>query len=146
MTGTPNAASTAATRVFDAINTGNLSCLTECVTDDFIDHGSPVPVPPGPVGYTQILGFVTRVLNVSYQINEIICTDDRIVVRAVGNGTAVAAVHGPDVAGRPYQMDTVHVFRTEGSRLAEHWGVRDELGVLIQLGVLPAPQLDLASA
>ena len=43
-------------------------------------------------------------------------------------------------------MDTVHVYRTEGSRLAEHWGVRDELGVLIQLGVLPAPQLDLASA
>jgi predicted ester cyclase len=143
---TSNAALPAVHRLFDAINTGTLDVIGDLVTDDFIDHGSPVPVPPGPVGYTQILGFVTRVLNVSYQINEIICTDDRIVVRAVGNGTAVAAVHGPDVAGRPYQMDTVHIYRTEGDRLAEHWGVRDELGALIHLGVLPAPQLDLAVA
>ena len=85
----------------------------------------------------------SRVLNVSYETKEIICTEDRIVVRAVGNGIAVAAVHGPAVAGRPYRMDTMHVYRTEGDRLAEHWGVRDELGALIQLGVLPAPQLDL---
>ena len=95
----------------------------------FVDHGSPVPLPPGPGGYTQILGFLTQVLDVSYEVKETICTEDRIVVRAVGNGTAVAAVHGPAVAGRPYRMDTVHVYRTEGGRLAEHWGVRDELGV-----------------
>ena len=142
---TSNPALPAVQRLFDAINTGRLDVIGELVTDDFIDHGSPVPLPPGPVGYTQILGFVTRVLNVTYEVREIICTEDRIVVRAVGNGTAVAAVHGPAVAGRPYRMDTVHVYRTEGSRLAEHWGVRDELGVLIQLGVLPAPQLDLTS-
>jgi hypothetical protein len=40
-------------------------------------------------------------------------------------------------------MDTLHVFRTEGELLAEHWGVRDELGVLVQLGVLPAPEVRL---
>lgn len=143
---TSNAALPALHRLFEAINTKRLEVIPELVTDDFVDHGSPVPLPPGPAGYTQILGFVTQVLNVSYQVKEIICTDDRIVVRAVGNGVAVAAVHGPAVAGRPYHMDTVHVYRTEGGRLAEHWGVRDELGVLIQLGVLPAPQLDLTSA
>jgi hypothetical protein len=38
---------------------------------------------------------------------------------------------------------TLHVFRTEGDRLAEHWGVRDELGVLVQLGLVPAPHLTL---
>jgi len=58
----------------------------------------------------------------------------------------VAAVHGPAVAGLPYSMDTVHVYRTEGDRLAEHWGVRDELGALIQLGVLPTPHIDLSAA
>ena len=38
-------------------------------------------------------------------------------------------------------METIHVFRTEGQRLAEHWGVRDELGALIQMGVVPAPAM-----
>ena len=36
-------------------------------------------------------------------------------------------------------METIHIFRLHGDRLAEHWGVRDELGVLIQLGTLPPP-------
>ena len=36
-------------------------------------------------------------------------------------------------------MTTAHIYRTEGDRLAEHWGVRDEQAVLIQLGVLAAP-------
>lgn len=70
-------------------------------------------------------------------------TEDRIVIRAVAHGRGVAAVHGADVAGRPYDMDTLHIFRTEGELLAEHWGVRDELGVLVQLGVLPAPEVRL---
>jgi hypothetical protein len=52
-------------------------------------------------------------------------------------------VHGEAAAGKPYEMNTLHVYRTEGDRLAEHWGVRDELGVLVQLGVLPAPQLPI---
>ena len=38
-------------------------------------------------------------------------------------------------------MPTLHVYRTEGDRLAEHWGVRDELGVLQQIGALPKPPM-----
>jgi hypothetical protein len=38
-------------------------------------------------------------------------------------------------------MATMHLYRAEGDRLAEHWGVRDELGVLWQTGALPPPGL-----
>ena len=102
---TSNAALPALQRLFDAINAGRLDAIGELVTDDFVDHSSPVPLPPGPVGYAQVLGFVIRVLNVSYEVIEIICTEDRIVVRAVGDGVSVTPVHGPAVAGRPYSMD-----------------------------------------
>lgn len=54
-----SAALPAAQRVLDAINSGDLSCLPEGVTDDFVDHGSPIPISPGPEGYAQSLGFVT---------------------------------------------------------------------------------------
>jgi hypothetical protein len=37
-------------------------------------------------------------------------------------------------------MPAMHLFRAEGDRLAEHWGVRDELTVLQQVGaILTAP-------
>ncbi len=138
-----NAALPAVHRLFAAINSGDLSALPELVTADFVDHGSPVPVPPGPGGYGQILGFVTGVLDISYDLEDVFCTPDRIVVRAVARGRAVASVHGAEVAGRPYTMDTVHVYRTEGGLLAEHWGVRDEYGVLVQLGLLTPPRLEI---
>lgn len=138
---TVNTALPAAHAVFEAINSGDLSCLDNAVTEDFIDHGSPFPLPPGPEGYRQILTFVTQVLSIRYEVLDEFATEDRIVVRAVAHGTSVAPVHGPEFAGRPYTMPTLHVYRTEGDRLAEHWGVRDELGVLQQIGALPKPSM-----
>jgi predicted ester cyclase len=137
----PNAALPAAHAVFDAINSKDLSCLDDTVTEDFVDHGSPFPIPPGPEGYRQILTFVTQVLSIRYEVLDEFATSDRIVVRARAHGTAVPPVHGEAFAGRPYVMDTLHVYRTEGDRLAEHWGVRDELGVLQQIGALPKPAM-----
>jgi predicted ester cyclase len=141
-----NAALPALYRLFDGISNGDLSIIPAVVTDDFVDHGSPVPLPPGPDGYAQILGFVTQVLDITYDPEEIFSTPDRIVVRAVAHGRGVESVHGASAAGKPYEMNTIHIYRTEGDRLAEHWGVRDELGVLVQLGVLPAPQLPIPAA
>ncbi len=134
-----NPARPAAYRIFDAINSRDLRAIDGAVTADFVDHGSPMPLPPGPEGYRQILTFVTQVLDVSYEILDEVVTEDRIVFRALGRGRGVAAVHGPGTEGKPYAMETVHIYRTEGDRLAEHWGVRDELAALVQLGVVAAP-------
>ncbi len=135
----PNPAQAAALRVFDAINSGDLGSLDEMVTDDFVDHGSPFPLPPGPDGYRQILTFVTQVLRVRYDVQDVFSTEDRVVLRAVAHGVGVDAVHGLGAEGGTYSMATVHIYRTEGDRLAEHWGVRDEYAARIQLGTITAP-------
>lgn len=144
----PNPARKSALAVFDAINSGDLSCLPDCVTDDFVDHGSPFRIPPGPEGYTRILTWVNRVLRLRYELADVIETPDAIVVRAVARAEGVLQVHGPAAVGKPYAMTTIHIYRTEGDRLAEHWGVRDEVGAMVQMGAIPAPDpaaLDLAA-
>jgi predicted SnoaL-like aldol condensation-catalyzing enzyme len=133
------AAQAAALRVFDAINSRDLGCLDEVVTADFVDHGSPFPLPPGPEGYRQILTFVTQVLRVRYDVEDVFSTEDRVVARAIAHGVGVDAVHGPGAEGGTYAMDTIHIFRAEGDRLAEHWGVRDEYGARVQLGTALPP-------
>lgn len=82
---------------------------------------------------------MARVLQVGYEIEDLFATDERIVVRGPAHGIGAAAVHGPEAAGKPYAMATLHLYRAEGERLAEHWGVRDELGTMIQLGLVPMP-------
>jgi predicted ester cyclase len=48
---------------------------------------------------------------------------------------------GVPATGRRYAMPSMHIYRAESDRLAEHWAVRDEHSVLVQVGALPAPQL-----
>lgn len=137
-----NPARPAALAVLDAINSGDLSCLADCVTADFVDHGSPFDIPPGPIGYRRILTWLTQVLRIHYTLDEMIETPDRIVIRATASGVGTPPVHPPHLAGRPYTMTTLHVYRTEGDRLAEHWGVRDEVGAMVRMGAIPAPDPD----
>ena len=99
-----NAALPAAHMVFEAINSRDLSRIPELVTYDPPHHGSPFPLPPGPSGYTQILTFVTQVLSIHYEIEDVFCTPERVVVRALATGTSVPAVHGAAFAGRSYTM------------------------------------------
>ena len=33
----------------------------------------------------------------------------------------------------------VHLYRVADGKIAEHWAVRDDLGMLLQLGALPQP-------
>ena len=127
--------------IFEAINTGDFDVLDDVITEDFVDHGSPFPLPPGPAGYRSILGFVHGVLNIRYDIDDLFVAPDRVVVRATARGIGVDAVHGAGSEGRPYVMSTVHIYRTEGDMLAEHWGVRDEMSALIQVGTHAPPDV-----
>lgn len=135
-----------ALEVFAAINTGDLSCLDDAVTPDFVDHGSPVPLSPGPAGYRQILTLVHNVLGIRYTIEDAFACEDRVVVRAIARGIGLDPVHGPGSTGKTYEMQTVHIYRvTPDNRLAEHWGVRDELAARIQLGTVAPPDLTAAT-
>jgi len=46
---------------------------------------------------------------------------------------------GFPATGRPYAMPVMHMYRQDNGVLAEHWGVRDELSALWQVGALPVP-------
>ena len=135
----------AALAVLDAVNDRDLDRIHDFVTDEFVDHGSPFPLPPGPDGYIAVLRFVTEVLQIRYEVADTLVAGDRIAIRGLAHGVASAQVHGPDAAGRPYTMETIHIYRADGDRLAEHWGVRDELGVLFQLGVMAPPDASLVA-
>jgi predicted ester cyclase len=130
-----------AAEVFDAMNTGQLDKIRDLVTDDFIDHGSPIPLPPGPDGYIGILTFVTTVLQVRYEVDKVVSDGDMVAIRATAHGVNAVSPQGIAPTGRPFAMKTAHFFRARDGRLCEHWGVRDELDVLYQVGALTPPEV-----
>ena len=132
-------AARAALAVFDS---GEVERIRDLVTDDFVDHGLPPGVvPPGPDGYLATLRWLTDVLRIRYEVHDVVAAGDKVAIRATAHGVHRSDHLGFAATGRPYAMPTMHLYRAEGDRLAEHWGVRDELSVLVQVGAVAPPAL-----
>jgi predicted ester cyclase len=86
-----------------------------------------------------LLGFLVARLELRYEVHDVIAADDRVAVRATGFGVHNADYLGFPATGKPFVMPTMHIYRAEGELLAEHWGVRNEVAVLHQIGALPVP-------
>jgi predicted ester cyclase len=43
--------------------------------------------------------------------------------------------NGP--TGKKMRIDVIDIVRFEDGKIVEHWGVPDQLGVMLQLGLLP---------
>ena len=128
-----------AREVIAAFEAGDIARIGSLVTEDFVDHGAPPWAPQGRAGYLQIMGFLKNVMNIRYEIHEVVADGDLVAARATVHGVHNSGHLGFAPTGKPYAMATMHMYRASGGLLAEHWGVRDELSVLWQVGALPAP-------
>lgn len=123
--------------ILDAMNSRDLEKIRDYVTDDFVDHGLPPGiVPPGPDGYIATLRWVTETLEVRYEVHQIVAEGDMVTIRATAHGQHNSESLGVPATGKPFAMPTMHLFTARDGRLAEHWGVRDEWSVLVQVGAL----------
>ena len=139
-------AARAALGVLEALEAGEPERVRDLVTADFVDHGAPPGLPPGPDGYIAVLRFLIDVMRIRYEVHDVVSAGDLVAIRATAHGVHATDHLGVPATGKPYAMHTMHLYRVEGDRLAEHWGVRDEHSVLVQVGALPAPVLPPALA
>lgn len=127
----------AARNIETVLHNHDFSQLRDLLTPGFTDHSAPPGTPPGPDGYVQVMRYVTETLGITYHVDDIVSAGDQVVVRATAHGVHNASAFGFPATGRPYAMPTMHWYRAEDDRLAEHWGVLDQLGMLAQVGALP---------
>ena len=64
----------------------------------------------------------------------------KAVKRWTATGTHRGTLAGIPPSGAKVRFSGVSVYRMEGDRIAESWYVYDLMGLLQQVGVLPAPQ------
>ncbi|MGI8911950.1 MAG: ester cyclase [Rubrobacteraceae bacterium] len=121
-------------------NERKLELADELMTADHEYHDPQVPVETGPQATAEAIAVFQEGVGGHWGIEEIQAAgDDRVVVRWTGTGTQNAEVMGIPPTGRPVNVPAVHLFRIEGGKVAEQWVVWDTLGMMQQLGVVPAP-------
>jgi steroid delta-isomerase-like uncharacterized protein len=128
-------------RVVDELfNEGRLEAADEVVTGDFVGHdpASPEPI-VGPEGLKRNAdGYRTAFPDVRLTIDDQIAEGDRVVTRWTARGTHQAELFGIPATGRQSTVTGMTIDRIVDGRIAESWTNWDTLGLLQQLGALPA--------
>ena len=128
----------------EAVDKGNLDVLDEIVATDCLIHRPETPEPiRGLTAFKEVLRNILQVYSeFSTTIHELVAEDDRVACRlshhAVNRDVWTSRLGRHDVAGKPVNWSAIAVFRFHDERIAEEWVSRDELGMLMELGILVA--------
>lgn len=102
------------------------------------DPQSP-PLGTGPDAMKQTVAVYQDGLQGRWEVHEIIEAGDRVTVRWTGHGVHEAEIMGLPPTGRAVDVDALTLLRIDGDKIAENWTCWDTLGMLQQLGAVPAP-------
>lgn len=123
-----------------ATRTGDTAGIDRFVAADYVEHQDEATAVQGRAGLTQrmdalLVGFSDVRLDVDQMVAEV----DTVAVRYLVRGTHDGEFRGIPPTGVAVSVASMDIYRVADDRIVEHWGVTDNLGLLTQLGVLPAP-------
>jgi predicted ester cyclase len=111
----------------------------ELLHPDFVDHSRPPGIAAGAAGVRdQFDGFRAAFPDFRATILDQVADGDKVVTRKVFHGTHLGPFQGIEATGREVEIHVIDIVRVEGGCIVEHWNCVDRLGLLAQLGALPA--------
>jgi predicted ester cyclase len=126
--------------VEEVINAGNLDAASQYFTPDYVDHAAPPGLPPGVEGFKAFFtGFRAAFPDLHYHIDDAVAEGDMVVQRATAHGTMKGDFLGMKATGKSATWGEMHIVRVKNGKIVEHWANVDQLGMLQQLGLAPAP-------
>jgi steroid delta-isomerase-like uncharacterized protein len=113
--------------------------VEEFLTENIELHGSGLA--PGLDVVKQWLTMFAAAFPDGHQvIEDVVAEGDRVVARTTFNGTHQGEMQGIPATGKLVSIPSITIFRMDNGKIAEGWLVSDNLGMMQQLGVVPAPQ------
>jgi steroid delta-isomerase-like uncharacterized protein len=127
--------------VDEMFNHGNMSLVDEVMAPDFVEHEE---LPPGIPQDREGVKHLATMLRSAFPdfkatIHDIIAEGDKVVVRMTWTGTQKGEFMGIPPTGKSVSFQVLDIVRMAGGKFVEHWGQMDSMGMMQQLGVIPAP-------
>jgi predicted ester cyclase len=121
---------------------GNANAIEDLVTDGFRSHAwaKDFGIPDGPEGVRQFIAIMeTAFSNAEVRVEDILAEGDEVAVRYVYEADHTGALMGIEATGERIRLPGIFIARLEKGKLAEYWRQEDHLGLMQQLGAMPAP-------
>ena len=121
--------------------TGNYAVIDELVAGDYVGHDPALPEPTrGPEGVKQFYDeFRAAYPDASLTIEAQLAEGDYVTTRWTGRGTQQGELMGIPATGKQVTVSGITISRLAGGKIAEEWTAWDTLGMMQQLGAIPAP-------
>ncbi len=129
-------------RFFEAIDhacgAGNADILDEFLAPDFVEHNPFPGIPPTREGWKQaFMSFVAGAPGY-HIVEDLIAEGDKVAGRITAYGKHDGDLFGIPATGKEIRMTGMAIWRIADGKIVEHWHETDQLGLLQQLGVIPA--------
>ncbi len=123
------------------VTKGDQSVADELMAEDFVDHNPAGPNQgPGLEGVKQLFaGRRLALPDAAATVEDQVSEGDKVVSRLTITGTHQGEFMGIPATGKSFSIGAVAIFRIEGGKIVERWGETDNIGMMQQLGVIPAP-------
>jgi steroid delta-isomerase-like uncharacterized protein len=127
-------------RFFEEFCNGRDSAVAdEIIAEDYVSFGPQAPPAEGRDGLRARVGLYQESVDGHWGVQDIFSAGDRVVARWVGSGTHVGELMGIPPTGATIGIDAISIFTIRDGQIAQEWTVWDALGLLQQVGAVPAP-------
>lgn len=72
-------------------------------------------------------------------IDDLIAEEDQVVGRITAYGTHTGELFGIPATGKEIRVGGIAIWRIREGKILEHWHETDQLGLMVQLGVVQLP-------
>jgi len=124
----------------DAWNKHNPALVDDIYAADFVDRSPDTPgIAHTRDGLKQFVGVYLRAFpDANITIEDQLVEGDRVVTRWTGRGTQTGEFMEMPPSGKKVVVLGVQIDRFSGGKIVEEWTLFDQLGMLQQLGAVPA--------
>lgn len=124
----------------EVVNERDMGVADELLSADYALHFPGMPGPLDRQGHKQLLAMFHRAfLDWKEAVENVIAEGDKVVIRVTGRGRHEGEFMGTPPSGRDVTAEGVGIGRLAGGKIVESWAAYDALGLMQQIGAVPAP-------
>jgi steroid delta-isomerase-like uncharacterized protein len=127
------------TRFEHAFRAGDQATIDELCDPGLVDHNPAPDHEPTLAGFKQkVAGFAATFPDLDEDLRDIVGSDDTVATRWVITGSQQQELMGIPAAGQRIRVEGMNFYRLANGRVTDIWTQFDGVGLMQQLGAMPA--------
>jgi len=125
-------------KLMSALNAKDMATMESIIADDFVDNDAMPGMAPGKEGMIDMMRmFVGAFPNLTVVVAHRVAEGDLVAGVMTTEGTQTGEFMGMPASGKKFSIREMHMVRVANGKMAEHWGLANELSMMQQLGFMP---------